>query len=107
MFGAKFRPRATRGLGGAGTSYPINFWETNPFTTGGSLNYLDAVDHSNYHSLQVILRQRLWHGMQINANYTLGHSLVLGPVNGYQANAGGSYQTDRNFRLSYRPSRSE
>ncbi len=27
-----------------------------------------------------------------------------GPVNGYQANAGGSFQTDRNFRLSYRPS---
>jgi len=104
MFGSKFSPCASRNLGGAGAGYPINFWETNPYTTGSSLNYLDAVGHSNYHALQVELWQRQWHGMQFNANYTLSHSLVLGPVNGYQANAGGSYQTDRNFRLSYRPS---
>ncbi len=104
MFGAKFSPCAALGLGGAGTSYPINFWEVNPFSTGNSVNYLDAVGHSNYHSLQVELRQRYWHGMQFNLNYTLSHSLVLGPVNGYQANAGGSYLTDRNLQLSYRPS---
>jgi hypothetical protein len=104
MFGAKFSPCAALGLGGAGSSYPINFWEVNPFATGNSVNYLDAVGHSNYHSLQVELRQRYWHGMQFNLNYTLSHSLVLGPVNGYQANAGGSYLTDRNLQLSYRPS---
>ncbi|SPF49284.1 conserved exported hypothetical protein [Candidatus Sulfopaludibacter sp. SbA4] len=104
MFGAKFSPCASRGLGGAGTSYPINFFEANPFTAGSSLNYLDAMGHSNYHGLQAEFRQRLNHGMQFNANYTLSHSLVEGPVNGYQANAGGSFQTDRNFYLSYRPS---
>lgn len=104
MFGSKFIPCAQRGLGGAGTSYPINFFEVNPFTAGGSLNYLDSMGSSNYHSLQAEFRQRLNHGMQFNINYTLGHSLVEGPVNGYQANAGGSFQTDRNFRLSYRPS---
>ena len=87
MFGSTFSPCASRGLGGAGASYPINFWEVNPYTAGSSLNYLDASGHSNYHSLQVDLRQRQWHGMQFNANYTLSHSLVLGPVNGYQANA--------------------
>ena len=104
MFGAKFSPCATLGLGGAGTSYPINFWEANPFSTGSSVNYLDAQSHSNYHSLQVELRQRQWHGMQFNLNYTLSHSLVLGNVNAYQANANGSYLTDRNLQLSYRPS---
>jgi hypothetical protein len=104
MFGAKLIPCANRNLGGAGTSYPINFFEVNPISTGSSVNYLDAIGHSNYHSLQVDIRQRLWHGMQISANYTLAHSLVLGPVNGYQANAGGSFQTLRNERLSYRPS---
>jgi len=104
MFGSKFSPCAALGLGGAGTSYPINFFAANPFTTGGSVNYLDAVSHSNYQSLQVELRQRLWRGMQFNVNYTLAHSLVLGNVNGYQANVGGAgYITDRNFRLSYRP----
>jgi hypothetical protein len=104
MFGAKLSPCASRGLGGAGTSYPINFFEVNPFTSGSSLNYLDSMGHSNYHGLQAEFRQRLTHGMQFNANYTVSHSLVLGPVNGYQANAGGSFQTLRNNRLSYRPS---
>jgi hypothetical protein len=104
MFGAKFSPCASRGLGGAGTSYPINFFEVNPFTAGSSLNYLDSMGSSNYNSAQVEFRQRLNHGMQFNMNYTFSHSLVEGPVNGYQANAGGSFQTDRNFRLSYRPS---
>jgi carboxypeptidase family protein len=104
MFGAKFSPCASRGLGGAGTSYPINFFEVNPFTAGNSLNYLDSMGHSNYNALQVEFRQRLTHGMEFNANYSFAHSLVEGPVNGYQANAGGSFQTDRNFRLSYRPS---
>ena len=104
MFGAKFSPCASRNLGGAGTSYPINFFEVNPFTAGSSLNYLDSMGHSNYHSLQVEFRQSLNHGMQFNANYSLAHSLVEGPTNGYQANAGGSFQTDRNFQLSYRPS---
>ncbi len=105
MFGSKLAPCAALGLGGAGTSYPINFFEANPFSTGSSINYLDAVSHANYHSLQVELRQKYWHGMQFNLNYTLAHSLVLGNVNGYQGNAGGAgYITDRDFRLSYRPS---
>jgi hypothetical protein len=105
MFGSKFAPCAALGLGGAGTSYPINFWESNPFSTGSSVNYLDAVSHANYNSLQVEMRQQVWHGMQFNLNYTLSHSLVLGDVNAYQGNVGGAgYITDRNFALSYRPS---
>jgi hypothetical protein len=105
MYGSKFSPCGTLGLGGAGSSYPINFFEANPFSTGSSINYLDAVSHANYHSLQVELRQKVWHGMQFNLNYTLSHSLVLGNVNGYQGTAGGAgYITDRDFRLSYRPS---
>jgi hypothetical protein len=104
MFGAKLIPCAQRNLGGAGTSYPINFFNVNPFSTGSSVNYLDAMGSSNYHSLQIDFRQRLTHGMQFALNYTLSHSLVEGPVNGYQANAGGSFLTARDFRLSYRPS---
>ncbi|MBO0727002.1 MAG: hypothetical protein J2P52_15465, partial [Blastocatellia bacterium] len=110
MVGASFSPCAARGYTGAG-AYPVNFWEVNPYTTGYSANYLDASGHSNYHSLQIELRQRLTHGMQFNLNYTLSKSLVLGPVNAYQANVGsqagslaGLYLTDRNFRLNYGPS---
>jgi hypothetical protein len=110
MVGASFSPCAARGFTGAG-AYPVNFWEVNPYTTGFSANYLDPAGHSNYHALQVELRQRLTHGMQFNLNYTLAKSLVLGPVNAYQANAGsqagnlaGLYLTNRDYRLNYGPS---
>lgn len=105
MFGKNFSPCAALGLGGAGTSYPINFFEVNPFTSGANLWYMDAVGRSNYHSLQAEFRQRLTHGAQFNVNYTWSHHLVLGPVNGYQATAGGAgYMTLRDVRMSYRPS---
>jgi Carboxypeptidase regulatory-like domain len=110
MVGSNFSPCASRGYNTPGT-YPVNFWEVNPYTTGSSLNYLDAAGHSNYHAMQVELRQRLNHGMEFNVNYSLGKSLVLAPVNAYQANAAaqagslaGLYLTDRNFRLNYGPS---
>jgi hypothetical protein len=111
MVGASFSPCAARGLTGAG-AYPVNFWQVNPYTTGFSANYLDAAGHSNYHALQIELRQRLTHGMQFNMNYTLAKSFVLGPTNALQANAGppqgvtraGLYLTNRDFRLNYGPS---
>jgi hypothetical protein len=110
---AKFAPCA--GSFGGNTNvagnYPANFFEVNPYTTGQSLNYLDAAGHSNYNSLQVELRQRQVHGMQFNVNYTLGKSMVLGPANAYQGNVtsqtgsvAGLYLTQRNFRLNYGPS---
>jgi hypothetical protein len=108
---AKFAPCAAIGIQTAGAGYPINFWEVNPYTTGYSLNYLDAAGHSNYHGLQVEFRQKLTHGMQFNVNYTWSHSLVLAPANGYQANVASQtgavaalYLTDRNFRMNYGPS---
>jgi carboxypeptidase family protein len=112
MVGASFSPCAARGYTNAG-AYPINFWQVNPYTTGFAANYLDAAGHSNYHALQLELRQRLTHGMQFNLNYTMAKSLVLGPVNAYQANVApgvqsgslaGLYLTDRNYRLNYGPS---
>lgn len=112
MVGAKFSPCASvPGVTPNGAGYPINFWEVNPYTTGYSLNYLDAAGHSNYNALQVEFRQRLTHGAEFNVNYTWGHSFALAPVNGYQANVASQtgtvaalYLTDRNFRLNYGPS---
>jgi hypothetical protein len=110
---AKFAPCASAFGGNTNVAgnYPANFWEANPYTTGLSLNYLDAMGHSNYNSLQVEMRQRYIHGMQFNVNYTLGHSLLLGPANAYQGNVtsqtgsvAGLFLTDRNFRLNYGPS---
>src|SRR5262245_59737118 len=74
MVGGSFSPCAARGLFTGAGAYPVNFWEVNPYTTGFSANYLDAAGHSNYHALQVELRQRVTHGMQFNLNYTLAKS---------------------------------
>lgn len=110
---AKFAPCAAAFAGNTNVAgnYPANFFEVNPYTTGLSLNYLDAMGHSNYNSLQVEMRQRLTHGMQFNVNYTLGKSLLLGPANAYQGNVtsstgsvAGLFLSNRNFRMNYGPS---
>jgi hypothetical protein len=72
MVGTTFEPCGTSY--GAGAGYPINFWRANPFasgTTTGNASYLDDSGYSNYNGLQVEFRQRQWHGMSMNANYTL------------------------------------
>jgi Carboxypeptidase regulatory-like domain len=85
-----------------GAGYPINFWQINPYANG--VNYLDAAGHTNYHALQIDLRQRLTHGMQFNVNYTWSHSLGIAAQNGIQGQGNNIYYTQRNFRLNYGPS---
>jgi hypothetical protein len=68
MVGTTFEPCGTSY--GAGAGYPLNFWRANPFATGAA-TYMDDRGYSNYNGLQVEFRQRQWHGMSMNANYTL------------------------------------
>ncbi|HKE21406.1 MAG TPA: TonB-dependent receptor [Bryobacteraceae bacterium] len=106
MFGATFAPCAARGATGAGAGYPINFWQVNPFATGRAVQYEDSSGHSSYNALQAEFRERLWHGMQFNANYTLAHAMGLLSQNAIQGQATGAtlYYTNRDFRLNYGPS---
>jgi hypothetical protein len=85
-----------------GAGYPINFWQVNPYANG--VNYLDAAGRTNYHALQIDLRQRLTHGMQFNVNYTWSHSLGISAQNGIQGQGSNIYYTQRNFKLNYGPS---
>lgn len=88
-----------------GAGYPINFWQVNPYANGGGgVQYLDSSGHTNYHGLQVDLRQRLSHGMQFNVNYTLAKSLGVAAQNGIQGQGNNIYYTQRNFKLNYGPS---
>jgi hypothetical protein len=99
-----FGPCAERNSGGAGAGYPINYWQVNPYATGRSLWYLDAAGHSNYHAMQVELRQKPTYGMQFNVNYTLAKSLGVATQNAIQSQGSDIYYTARNFDLNYRPS---
>jgi len=57
--------------------------------------------YSNYNAMQVDFRQRAWHGLQFDANYTWSHTLGISSPNNWlgQTNS----LTLRNMRLSYGP----
>lgn len=107
-------------------SYPINFFQANPFAAGQGIYEMVNTGYSNYNALQVDFRQRPNHGMQFDANYTYAHSLTNnvqgsmtpgfyggggysgagfgGTSNGSLGNSAPSYYTLRNKHLNYFPS---
>lgn len=113
LVGASFTP-CTQNFGltvgaaggfGPGT-LPINFFQANPYSGGLSTNYLTDSGYSNYESMQMEFRQQQWRGLQIEANYTLSHTLGNG---GGAGQSGGPYtqsqpiMTLHDPRLNYRP----
>jgi hypothetical protein len=87
LVGSGFTPCVTNGgypSGQAGAGKPINFFQANPYATGQETQYMVAAGYSNYHSLQVEVRQQQWKGLQFDANYTFSHTL------GFQVNTNGT-----------------
>ena len=106
LVGASFGPCSNPLNGvnytGPGAGLPINFLQANPLASGNAALYLVAEGYSNYNGLQVDFRQRQWHGLQFDANYTWSHTLGLTTPNNWQ---GQTYTfTLRNMRLGYGPS---
>jgi hypothetical protein len=85
----------------AGAGYPINFFQANPYAQGIGSSYTVAEGYSNYNALQVDLRQRPWHGLQFDANYTWSHTLGVATQNNWQGQ--GAVFSLRDMRLSYGP----
>jgi hypothetical protein len=77
---------------GTGANYPVNLFQVNPYNAGSGVGYLTSAGYSNYNGLQLEFRQRQWHGMQFNANYTWSKNLALT-----------QQYTLRNLRLAYGP----
>ncbi|MGH9473798.1 MAG: carboxypeptidase regulatory-like domain-containing protein [Terriglobales bacterium] len=102
MIGSKtFSPcAAVVGAGVTGT-YPINFWQANPYAPGEATNYMTDAGSGNYNALQVEFRQKQWHGMNFDVNYTWAHTLGIEPGNSWT----GSFNnfTMRNLQLAYGP----
>ncbi|MFI5070506.1 MAG: carboxypeptidase regulatory-like domain-containing protein [Terriglobales bacterium] len=102
LVGASFGPCANNlGFSGAGAGYPINFFQVNPYAQGVGASETVAEGYSNYNALQVDFRQRSWHGLQMDANYTWSHTLGIETQNNWQGQ--GAVFTLRNMRLSYGP----
>jgi hypothetical protein len=110
LVGQTFSPCAAGGYAGNGT-YPINFFQENPYAAGAGNSELTNAGFSNYNALQVEFRQNNVHGMQFDANYTLSKSLgtsVQGSTApGYysgRSNSAPGFYTLRNQGLNYFPS---
>jgi hypothetical protein len=110
LVGGNFSACGDQGFAGTGTS-PINFWQANPYMSGGSILEMGNYGFSNYNALQVDYRQNPTHGMQFDVNYTLskglGTSVQGSTAPGYyggRTNSAGGFITLRNQGLNYFPS---
>ena len=105
LVGASFTPCANNVAAGtfsaAGAGYPINYFQANPYSQVIGSSYTVAEGYSNYHALQVDFRERAWHGLQFDANYTWSHTLGVATQNNWQGQ--GAVFTVRDMRLSYGP----
>ena len=102
LVGSGFSPcPTTAGYTGAGAGYATNYFQANPYSAGMQVGYMDAAGYSNYAGLQVDLRQKSWHGVQFDANYTWSHTLGLATPNSWTGSF--SQYTLRDMRLSYGP----
>ena len=102
VVGAAFSPCVSNaGYTGAGGGYPINFFQANPYASGIPATVMTDPGWSNYHSMQVEFRQRFYHGLQFNANYTWSHNLGVASPNDWT----GAYTnyTLRSLKESYGP----
>lgn len=86
-------------------AYPLNFFQTNPYAAScdgcSTQSYMTAGGYGNYHALLVDFRERPWHGMQFDVNYTWSHTLGLQPDNQWLGTV--PEFTIRNLRLGYGP----
>jgi hypothetical protein len=105
LVGSSFVPCANNVQAGtykaAGAGYPINYFQANPYAQGIGASYTVAEGSSNYNALQVDFRQRSWHGLQFDANYSWSHTLGIATQNNWLGQ--GAVFSLRDMRLSYGP----
>ena len=89
------------GYTGPGGPYPINFFQMNPFESGQDVGLTTQGGYSNYNGLQVDFRQKQWHGMQFDVNYTWSHTLGINTQNSWTGVF--NQYTIRDLRESYGP----
>lgn len=90
-------------------AYPVNFFQTNPYAAscsascggGSTQSFMTAGGYGDYHALAIDFRERPWHGMQFDANYTWSHTLGLQPDEQWLGTV--PMFTMRNLRLGYGP----
>ena len=86
-------------------AYPINFFQANPYAAScdgcSTQSFMSAGGYGDYHALAIDFRQRPWHGMQFDTNYTWSHTLGLQPDEQWLGTV--PIYTVRDLRLGYGP----
>ncbi|HWG60056.1 MAG TPA: carboxypeptidase-like regulatory domain-containing protein [Candidatus Acidoferrales bacterium] len=95
-------PGGTANYSGAGGPYPINIFQANPLTSGQDTGYMMAGGYSTYNGLQVDFRQKQWHGMQFDVNYTWSHTLGIWSPPSQWTGQFNQFSL-RDLRMSYSP----
>jgi hypothetical protein len=97
LVGSNFSP-----CGFSGGSYPINFFQLNPYMASGAAQILSDDSWSTYNGLQMDLRHKFAQGLMFDVNYTWSHTLT----DRYSKDTGsyGNYTTLRDRELNKCPS---
>lgn len=101
LVGNALQACADRAFKAAG-AFPANFFQVNPDAAGANAFLLANAANSTYNGLQIELRKRLSHGLQVTGNYSWSKSLT--DKFDDSSNSTDSFTTLRNRRLDKGPS---
>ena len=99
MSGSGFSP-----CGNADGSYPINFFQANPYASVGGAIYLSDPAGSTYNGLQVSVRHQAGHGLTLGGSYSFSKGLTTRFLGGWTDTAGLDFITLRDPGLNRAPS---
>ena len=109
LVGNTFSPCVTQGYNSNAPGpnvYPINFFQTNPYSGGQALTLLSDPGSESYNGLQMQVKHPIGHGLSFMANYTYSHSFTNRYLGDYFQADGAlvDYTTLRNPKLNRVPS---
>jgi hypothetical protein len=99
MAGANFGP-----CGNSGGTYPINFFQANPYAAVGGAYYLSDPASSTYNGLQISVRHPVGHGLALGGSYSYSKGLTSRFLGGWTDTAGLDFISLRDTGLSKGPS---
>jgi hypothetical protein len=97
--GAGFGP-----CGNSGGTYPINFFQANPYAAFGGAQYLSDPGSSTYNGLQISVRHPTGHGLTLGGSYSFSKGLTSRFLSYWTDTAGEDFISLRDPRLNKGPS---
>jgi hypothetical protein len=99
MAGANFSP-----CGNTGGTYPINFFQANPYAAVGGAQYLSDPADSTYNGLQISVRHPSGHGLTLGGSYSFSKGLTSRYLSYWTDTAGEDFISLRDPGLNKGPS---